>query len=187
MNGRQEQGSPPIRELRACRKVLQNWSCRSLAVSHCRGPPSPPRGCRGSDRTPGKGRDSPRVDVSERPTQCCRHTSLAGVLATVLPLHCPDSFGDTLTASESCLDAGPWAGVPWRSRQSLPLAALPVYLGSRPGPHAGGWVRARDGGVVKERRREDGWRGLAEGGNLHPSFSHHETSDNSTCGDPGDT
>lgn len=155
MNGRQEQGSPPIRELRACRKVLQNWGCRSMAASHCRGCPSPPQGCRGSDRTPGKGRDSPRVDASEHPTQCCRHTSLAGVLATVLPLHCPDSFGDTLTASESCLDAGPWAGAPWRSRQSLPLAALPVCLGSGSGPCAGGWVRAQGwrGGEGEKRRR----------------------------------
>ena len=79
---------------------------------------------------------------------CCRHTSLAGVLVTVLPLHCPDSFRDTLTASESCLDAGPWAGVPWRSRQGLPLAELPVCLGSGSGPRAGGWMRA------------EGWRGV---------------------------
>lgn len=36
-----------------------------MAASHCPGHPSPPDGCRGSDGTPGKGRDSPRADASE--------------------------------------------------------------------------------------------------------------------------
>lgn len=86
---------------------MQRGAAELGVLEHGRVPlprtPLPTAGLQGSDRTPGKGRDSPRVDALSRPhaevgvVQDTPH--LLGVLVTLLPLHCPDSFRDTLTAS----------------------------------------------------------------------------------------